>query len=201
MSTSGRWEGGATRESEAALVEGFEEMLLGQGVLGWDVVAWDGVVNASDPGSEGANKEERNAYGEKMGLGRLMEILEAMEWASPSGLDEGGEDDPALAFLSTAGVGGQGQGEDEDEDALKQSEHELQREMMGLSLAIREQSQRGEDGMEGVGEGEDDEAAKVDALPGLMERVMAMRERGVGMEGEERERWARRAVGELMREL
>lgn len=205
----------------AATLDEFETLLLNQAILGWDVVAWDGNV-VSKTSSSGSTVEEkddddeserRNAYGEKMGLPRVREILEAVEWGGPShGEDDDNDDydDPSLSFLPAArhleDSDGGDAGSDYD-DFLKPDEQELQREMMGLSMAIREQSQRSGEGDEGEGEAEDadeneeeEEASKVDSLPGLMERVMAVREKGAGLQGKEKERFTRRAVEEIMKD-
>lgn len=92
-----------------ALVEAVEEQLLtDRAILGWDIIAWDGVspttvetlapsMKVRKTGShqtdilrkastKGAAKEEqRNIYGERTGLARLNELLHNVDWsATPS---------------------------------------------------------------------------------------------------------------------
>lgn len=201
--------------SDKPILDRFEETLLNQGILGWDVVVWDGAdalttttqTSDSTKGEGEDGSEERNVYGEKTGIPRLREILEAVEWQGTSlSLDDDDDDDtgndPSLSFLSAKVDSALAESGSDDQDPLEPDEQELQREMLGLSMAIRAQSQR-QDGEDDEDEQEDnsEEKAKVDALPALMERVVAIREKGAALRGEERERYARRAVGEIMKEL
>lgn len=52
-------------------------------ILGWDIVLWNGIVNPTQPRAEEDRSEKRNIYGEKTGLPRVLEVLEAVDWTAP----------------------------------------------------------------------------------------------------------------------
>ncbi len=165
----------------SAATEKMEEVLVEErGILGWDVVGWEGTAE-EESGPLGA----RNAYGEKVGIERVKELLENIDWSAP-GPSFGGED-ADLGFLSS----------DDEEgklgvDGIKLQGQELEREMTGVKLAMRD-NDFGSDG--------EDEDIKVDQLPRLLDRVVAIKEAGAEMSKNDREKFAKREVDRIMKEM
>ena len=203
------------------VVEKWEGELLQKGVMGWDVVAYEPPLTSSpstikpDAASE---QPPTNTYGELVGIPRVLQVLETVDWfASP-------------AAATTSSLLDDNEDHNRDPDPLDSNDNELQREMLGLSLAVRypeggeaetvaaelfedrRQRQRSllssdsnpflkdDENFELGGDGMGD--FKIESLPGLMERVRGVREEAAGLpKGEERERFAKREVERLMREL
>ncbi|KAL2429576.1 hypothetical protein ABEF95_007389 [Exophiala dermatitidis] len=206
-----------------------DEFLSERGILGWDFVGWNGVntvqsnatTAADERGTvqkENANAAVRNEYGEKVGIERVIEVLEGVDWtvAPPGsgdgelggGLDLGidetaaGDDDPSTSELRSILGSGRFSG----------LEYELEREMMELKMSMLDHDH----GQETQGhadadsetpreqhkaEVDEDEEFQVDQLQGLMERVVAIREAGSELSKTERERFARREIAKLMRDV
>jgi len=186
------------------------ELAESRGVIGWEVVGWEGVVNEEDKKSESAQKHSvgnRGSKAEEIGIKRVVEALELVNW-EPVLNEETAKDEERMVagFL----------GEDDDfpdgfdgnfhlaaEDGIRIQSHELEREMMGLKLAMLEQEEAespsqfetGFDGGEGI------EDVQVEQLQGLMERVVAIREAGLEMAKDDREKFAKREVAKIMREM
>ena len=127
-------------------MEKFEDKCHEMGVFGWDFVWWDGVpepddgkgvpkVEVEEHGDEETGETEkkaepvRNEYGEKLGIERVREVLEGVDWS-------------ILPSLTTDLVG-----EDDDDEgdklddyavatSIKGLDAELQQEMMGLKLSM-----------------------------------------------------------------
>lgn len=169
--------GGATELNAA--VEKLEEVLLeGRGILGWDIIGWDGLVAEAEPAVG------RNMYGEKVGVERVKELLETVDWSAPGPAADGDAD---LGFLSSDEEDGT-----KGPDGIKLQGQELEREMMGLKLAMRDH------GLDDDGE-EDD--LKIDQLPRLLERVVAIKEAGAEMSKSDREKFAQREMKRIMEEM
>ena len=179
-----------------------EEVCLSErGILGWDFVAWDGGLRGEE-GEEDV-RNERNEYGEKTGIPRVVEVLEGIDWSRSPNLEEGddaefelGELDADEELASSASILRSGR--------FSGLDYELQREMMELKLSMLEAGEEEEDSAPGTQRkrtGEEDEDFQVDQLPGLMERVVAIREAGSEMPKAERERFARREIEKIMREM
>ncbi|OAG42827.1 hypothetical protein AYO21_02778 [Fonsecaea monophora] len=209
--------------------ERLEELCLSEeGILGWDFVAWDGQLEGvategkdgksameaaeAEDGNRGA-EDERNQFGEKTGIKRVIEVLEGVDWSASPDLDgeHDGHGDYELAELDD---------DDDDEDAddlfsstskdilgntagLLGFDQELQREIMELKMSMLENDgdDSDEDNREGSGRGREDEDTQVEQLQVLMERVVAIREAGSEMPKPEREKFARREIGRIMREM
>lgn len=187
-----------TKKSLHDQIERLEDLSLSEGYLGWDFISWDGQVcfDESNSGGEG----ERNEFGEKTGINRVLEVLEGIDWtASPSFDDPNGED----LDLDDLNIGG-----DEDgrtQDILRRGmgmnpssglDFELQREMMELKMSILESDASDDDDQP-----QDDEEAQIDELPALLERVVAIREAGAEMSKQERERFAKREITRIMKDM
>lgn len=239
------------------IVEIYEEALLEKGIFGWDVVthvaplakgASDSITAQTDgkdldthalhehlttiSGDVQTDGEDtRNEYGEKVGIARLIEVLEAVEWLAGGG--SAADDDLGLSS-------------DEDNGPLRfsngpEDDIEIRREAAGLSMAIRYPEYQDSDleddslddrlasigqdsraGRQGLVSGstkkpeatlpsgmtlpanldaDNDENFQIDSLPGMMERVVAIREKAAGMSQEEKEKFARKEIGKIMDEL
>lgn len=129
-------------------------------------------------------EKRRNEYGERVGVARALEALQANDWASAGGGEEEGEE--------FGGFAGGGEDVEMDMDFLGQGGQE---DFEGLRKAIWE-AKEGEGGDE---EMEDEEDVK--KLERAMLKLQAVRDRGVGMTEEQRKRMAKQAVGEVMKEL
>ena len=111
---------------------------------------------------------------------RIKEVLETHDWngssESVSG-DIGHDDDDLEKYL--LGLDGEGGGSDiEDEDTGFGLEvNELEREMVGLRMAIEKGGDMGLDSEVGDagGDDEDEDDLKVDSLEGLMLRMQAIK--------------------------
>lgn len=127
-------------------------------------------------------EKRRNEYGERVGVARALEALQANDWASVGGEGEefGGFED------------GDGEDVEMDMDFLGQGGRE---DFEGLRKAIWEAKEGGG----GDEEMEDEEDVK--KLERAMLKLQAVRDRGVGMTEEQRKRMAKQAVGEVMKEL
>jgi hypothetical protein len=170
-------------------------MLEERGVLGWDFVGWNGEVGERGA-TAGRSDGVRNAYGERIGIDRVKELLEAVNWSAPGGRLKG--DDLDLDFLSSDEEGGA-----LGVDGIKRQGQELEREMMGLKLAMMNQ-ESGEDDEEHYIPSQDadgEEDVKIDELPGLLERVVAIRDAGAEMSKADRARFAKREVERIMKDL
>jgi hypothetical protein len=187
------------------LVEKFEDKCHEMGVFGWDFVWWDGVadpagnvpqIEVGDETKVGSVKESsdakgtgRNEFGEKLGIERVREVLEGVDWSITPSLTANADDE----------------GNDNDEDDFnvfgggkyKGLDAELQQEMMGLKLSIMDEGETKRSGNVGE-EGED---ISIDQMSALMERVVAIRDAGADMEKGDREQYAKREVEKFMREL
>jgi hypothetical protein len=171
-------------------------MLEERGVLGWEFVGWDEEL-VEDSVAAGRSGGLRNAFGELMGMERVKELLEAVDWSAPGdGLDG---KDLDMGFLSS-----DEEGEALGIDGIKLQGQELEREMMGLKFAMRDQGSDEEDAAEHRAPSQDveeDEDLKIERLPGLLERVVAIREAGADMSKTDRERFAKREVERIMKDL
>ena len=155
----------------------WEDQVCEMGLMGMEVVRWD---------SSGKGEEKRNRYGgmfipflggglvvvmmmlmivELQGMRRIKEVLETHEWAATEGgepglLDDGFDDELERELLGL---------DDETETGFGLEVDELQREMVGLRMAI----ERGGDGFDD--EDEEDEELRVDAVEALLLRMRAIK--------------------------
>lgn len=141
---------------------------------GWEWV--DGAV-----GEEPAEKiaETRNEFGERVGVARLREALEANEWEGEGGKEEVAEE----ARLR-------------DVDGFGEEVGEMEREMGGLSRAMRGQEDGGGEGEEM--EGGDEEVLGLEAM---MLKMQAVRDLGGDMPEAERRKFAAKAVRDVMKNM
>lgn len=170
--------------AEGKVDEAEEELRGGRGVFGWDVIAWDGDL------VEVEGEVVKNGYGEKVGIDRVKEILEAVPWTTSA-------DDGEEGFLES----------EDDADWTTSEQRELDREMMGLKMDLHGGDE--EKGEEDESFGEDEwpelqsgsEDIKVEQLQGLMERLIATREAASALSGSEKQKFAKREIERFMKQM
>ncbi|KAK5939335.1 hypothetical protein PMZ80_008639 [Knufia obscura] len=201
-----------------SFAEALEESCVSDhGVFGWDVVAWQPESESSSGTDKGATKsssgaqldqpeQSRNQYGERIGIARILEVLEQTDWSAPI---RAAEADDGYGLLSTEDlldsdgeftapslkpkINIQNNG---TKDVVSEQSDEFQREIMGLHFALEEQRQQQTADPEGSGD-----ELEVEQLAGLMERAVATREAAAEMSKEDREKFARREVSKMMRDM
>jgi len=141
---------------------------------GWEWI--DGELDGTSEMKSGAKEERRNKFGERVGLERLKEALEANEW------EGGGVDADALSD-------GLGHGDDGCGAEMGQ----MEREMTGLKMAVN--GDGGEDGEEEVG------GEGVEEMERMMLKMQAIKDMGADMPEAERRKFAAKAVREIMKTL
>ncbi|KAL4952066.1 hypothetical protein BDW69DRAFT_28502 [Aspergillus filifer] len=144
----------------------WEDQLCEMGLIGFEVVEWDG-------SSEQSGKEERNQYGELQGIPRVKELLETHEW---SGTPD--EDDEDLTGLSPDDeLERELLGMNTSPSGFNREVDQLQREMVGLRFAIEKGggSGTGTGDFDSADEAEGDEELRVDAVEALLTRMRAIK--------------------------
>lgn len=196
-----------TRQTSTPALEVTDEEWEG---LCADVGGWEWIDGAIDDDEHGDSGERRNEYGERIGLARLKEALEANEWESGDAdgdgeLGEGGSDDDGGVGFDlglegadadiegdVGGVGGVGFGKEAEE---------MQKEIWSLKDAVKRGEGKGVDG----GEKEEDEEEggddEVQVLESMMLKMQAVRDMGADMPEAQRRRFAAEAVRDVMKNL
>ena len=193
-----------------AMMERLEEECLGEkGILGWDYVAWDGrcsdqemVVATSSEDVLGKDSDARNEYGEKTGFNRLVEVLEGVDWsASPvTGNDEDGDGDVDREDVDLGNA--DGMSNSLGNGRFSGLDFELQREMMELKISMLEDDRDVGEKIPGEPKNMDENVdLQIEQLPGLIERVVAIREAGLELPNAERKEFARREIRRIMKEM
>lgn len=147
----------------------------------WDDVAMQCGFEFVEFGAQGVNE-----FGEKQGVERVREALEANEWA-----DAGG-DDGGLGFDDC---------EDDEFGGFGREEAEMTAELFGMKASLLGQD---EDEAEGYGEAlgadisAENQKTQVDDLDRMMSKLLAVREQSADMPEAQRKRMAAQAVRELM---
>ncbi|KAK4138359.1 hypothetical protein BT67DRAFT_453038 [Trichocladium antarcticum] len=142
----------------------------------------------------GGGGEGRNAFGERTGVARVLEALQANDWSAGGGGDEEEEEE------EDEGEGGEGKGREGAGDegggfGLESLDFGLDGDdCVGLQKAIWA---GGRDGDEEDGLGDQD----VQKLERMMRKLQAVKDATAGLPEEQRKRMAKRAVGEVMKEL
>ncbi|KAK5952096.1 hypothetical protein OHC33_006983 [Knufia fluminis] len=208
-------EGGSGITSFAETLE--EVCVSDYGIFGWDIVAWqpesalssEDDIDADKPTGGAAvdqPEQSKNEYGERIGMGRILEVLEQTDWSAPirdAGADDGygllstedllDSDDEFTVPSLKPKINIQNNG---TKDVVSEQSDEFQREIMGLHFALEEQRQQ--QTADDQGSGDD---LEVEQLAGLMERAIATREAAAEMSKEDREKFARREVSRMMRDM
>ncbi|GME28164.1 hypothetical protein GTA08_BOTSDO04110 [Neofusicoccum parvum] len=140
----------------------------------------DGAQDCGFEYVDAEKKGERNEFGEKVGMERVREALEANDW-------EGGGGEEADFEDFEAGLGS----DDDDGDwgkTFAAEEAEMGVELMGLKTELN-----------GGEEDEEDEAAQVEELERMMSKLSGIRDMAAGMPEEQRKKFAAKAVNDLMK--
>ncbi|RAK88461.1 hypothetical protein BO79DRAFT_245753 [Aspergillus costaricaensis CBS 115574] len=180
-------EDGLGLEIDEVFSEGWwEDQVCEMGLMGMEVVRWGG--------KEGEDEDEkgRNRYGELQGMRRIKEVLETHDWAATEDaetglLNDGIDDDLERELL----------GLDDADNGFDLEVDELQREMVGLRMAIE---RGGGDGFDDDDD-EGDEELRVDAVEALLLRMRAIKDISDELPEAERKRFAAKAVRDIMREM
>ncbi|KAK4114625.1 hypothetical protein N656DRAFT_705344 [Canariomyces notabilis] len=185
------------------VTEGGQMDLDGEGLDEWeDLCAECGMefvyLSRSNSRTAAANEDpERNEFGEKMGLARVREALEANDWSGGGDLTEEGS--------KRKGRKVSGDGDDEfDPESL---DFGFDREdFVGLRKAILTGGMGDTDADDPKGDQKDDDDEnlddeKIQKVERMMLKLQAVRDASAGLPEEQRKRMARQAVGEVMREL
>lgn len=163
-------------------------------------------VHDGDGNSDGDGSGDRNEFGERMGIPRALEALQANDWSAAGRVGDGAEDDDGdddeFGPLKTAG---------EDEEGESNAEFDPESmgfgfdraDFVGLRKAIWAAG-RTDGGGEGDGDGDGDEEIgdeDVQVMERMMVKLQAVRDRSAGMPEEQRRRMAKQAVDEVMKEI
>jgi len=180
----------------------------GEDVLnGWeDLCAENGMefvhipVSALKDKKDKEGEKKRNKFGERVGLERVLEALGSNDWSGGGGGGglQGGEGGDA----NLEGEGQEGEGSDGEFDFDPENMDfsfdkgdldELKKAILGGGGGKHDD----EEEEEGGELGEED----VEKLERMMRKLQAVRDATAGMPEEQRKRMAKKAVGEVMREL
>ncbi|KAI9367321.1 hypothetical protein BJX61DRAFT_316452 [Aspergillus egyptiacus] len=166
----------------------WEDQLCEMGLIGFEVVEWNGTRAEEEDG-------RRNQYGELQGMRRIKEILETHEWAGEGEKETGGglpdDDNDNDDELERELLGL------DTRSGFNLEVNELEREMVGLRFAV---------GRHGDGGGEDeehegDEEIRVDAVEALLMRMRAIKEMSDELPEKDRKQFAAKAVRDIMKEI
>ncbi|KAL2163001.1 hypothetical protein VTH06DRAFT_6837 [Thermothelomyces fergusii] len=149
----------------------------------------------------GAGADERNEFGERVGMARVLEALKANDWSGGGMRSEGGSEEQDEG---NQGDDGDGLDDLDDFDPEKLDFGFDREDFVGLREAILSGGRGGEGaGSAGdAGENEEDIGEEdVQQLERLMLKLQAVRDASAGLPEEQRKRMAARAVGEVMRQL
>ncbi|KAL4872912.1 hypothetical protein BDV12DRAFT_113187 [Aspergillus spectabilis] len=158
----------------------WEDQLCELGLIGYEVVEWDGTQAENET-------EERNKYGELQGMRRIKEVLETHEWAADEEPETGLPDDADDLERELLALDNEGSG-------FNMEVNELEREMVGLRFAIA-RGGGGDDDEEG------DEEIRVDAVEALLARMRAIKDMSDELPEKDRKRFAVKAVSDIMKEI
>ena len=178
---------------EDHLIESVEDQLVeGREVTGWDVVAWDGIIDqtsqlpkyqASAPVTTEGEKQRRNIHGELTGLARVLEVLgSCVDWeAAPVRDTTGVAGDTASS--SPAAADHPALRASEDKDTFPPSSKTALQSSSASFLAPLLDKHNGDnadlDNADSDGDDDDNtQEVQVEQLGALMQRAMAIREMG-----------------------
>ncbi|KAJ9148439.1 Alpha and gamma adaptin binding protein p34 [Pleurostoma richardsiae] len=230
----------ATAAAAAAAADPRKELIaqvgrvVREGLGGWE---WDGVglgvgVGEADGGQEeleawdeccaewglefvharGQKGEERNEFGEKVGIPRVLEALESNDWAMAGAGGDGEDDgsefgefaDAAPSERRREGLLGKEEDIEDEDNGSELNPEDLdfgfdREDFAGLRQAIWS---AGKEGVDAGGE-DDEEIGEEDVrkIERMMRKLQAVRDTSSGLPEEQRKRMARQAVGEVMKEL
>ena len=162
-------------------LEALEDMCQEANIFGWDFIAYNG--------TSGVPQDDKSEFGEKTGLPRLIEVLEAVDWSVGPQLSQSDLGNEWEEARSPTIIGDPG---------FSPLDAELQQEMMGLKMSMLEDDS-GKSAPKTIEDS--DEEMSVKQMSALMERVVAIKEASADMPDVEREKFAKREVDKIMTEL
>lgn len=162
-----------------SIAESLETRAIDNDMFGWDVACCNDQPHRPKPGDE--NSQKRNEFGEKLGMARVIEVIEGIDWAASAAVD--GEDE-----------GPENQYGILDDHRFKGLDHELQQEMLGLKLSMLDGGAHAANGSEG-------EDVSPQQMDDLKSRVLAIRDSVAGMPQSQKEAFAKREIDKIMRDL
>ncbi|KAL2048117.1 hypothetical protein N7G274_000028 [Stereocaulon virgatum] len=139
---------------------------------------WEWIEGEVGRGEEGTKEVGRNEFGEKIGIPRLLEALEANEWDSGDGEVDGDLTEDELGL----------------EDGFGAEAAQMEREMMGLKMAVHGEECVGA----GDGEGGDED---VQDMENMILKMQAIKDMGADMPEAERRKFAAKAVRDIVKTL
>jgi hypothetical protein len=201
-------------------VEDLEETCITEGILGWDIVSWNGLPPTAT-NDEDSEKESRNVFGEKTGIARAREVIEAIDWTiSPTlGLDDldlifdhKSEDSPSTDVNPDITSMFKDGKLPFDADLEREFREFLDAPFCEADLPdilehppFRSSSfPNPDDPPEPTGSSAAEDKkneAQVDEMPAFLERLIAIREAGSEMSREERERFAMRELKRIIEQM
>jgi hypothetical protein len=187
---------GGVGEGDGEELDEWEDLCAEWGLEFVHVLGGGGGGVGKGKGGEG-DEGKRNEFGERMGVARVREALEANDWSGGGMGDGDGEEDEE---------GGDGDGvKDEDDDEFDPRSLDFgfdKEDFAGLRKAIWAgiAEDDGEGSKEQVEEKEvgDEDVQKLERM---MRKLQAVKDASAGLPEEQRKRMAARAVGEVMKEL
>ncbi|KAM7218918.1 alpha and gamma adaptin binding protein p34 [Rhypophila decipiens] len=153
-------------------------------------------------------KDKRNEFGEKMGIARVREALEANEWSGGAGGGDSDDDESDDAeeegefgnFQKGKQQSSKKDGEESDDEEEQPDFGFDKADFVGLKRAIWKGGgdKDDEDDDDEEANGNDDEVKKLERM---MHKLQAVRDMTAGMPDEQRKRVAKRAVDEVMKDM
>lgn len=171
----------AAKEAERYM-EVLEEKCHDDGIFGWDFISC-----YAQPGIPDDEKQSESR--EKTGQARVVEVLEAVDWSMEQSHSAEDHDYLADDDLTPNIIGDPG---------FAPLDAELTREMMALKMSMQDKASGESTPAKFEGDGED---IPMDQMSELMSRVVAIRNAGADMPAAERQKFARREVEKIVKEL
>ena len=173
----------AIQQHEGALSTIYEEWEDDAFDLGFELV--DGEIDQKDG-------KTRNNAGELRGVARLTEALEANEWENVDDIDEAafGLNGDGLDAGTLFGVGDAA----DESSGFRLERAQMEREFAGLSMAMANDDAS-------HGQGSDDEERQVEETEKMMLKMQAARDMSAHLPEQERKRFARKTVNEILNEI
>ncbi|OAX81806.1 hypothetical protein ACJ72_03848 [Emergomyces africanus] len=154
----------------------WEEELSEMGHFELEVVAWD-------PQTE-EGEDKRNIFGELQGMSRIREVLQTNEWTSTS------QGDISTDLLLDS----------DGETGFDKEASELEREMVGLRLAIEKGGDQTSTYEPDV-KTDDENELDVEKMDGLMLRMQAIKDMAAELPEAERKAFAVKAINDIMKDI
>ncbi|KAL2268999.1 hypothetical protein VTJ83DRAFT_3845 [Remersonia thermophila] len=195
--------GGGEEEEAGEGLEEWEDLCAEWGLEFVHVAAGELKACFSGDGKGKEVKARRNAFGERVGMARVLEALQANDWSGGSG---GGGEGAGQEEEDDDDDDDERGGEDDDHDDGEFDPSKLgfgfdKADFEGLRKALWAGSAGNDEEEEEEKEEDKISEEDVEKLERMMRKLQAVREATAGLPEEQRKRMAARAVGEVMKEL